>query len=67
MRRIGMVLLAAALLVCLCPPAARADDRLVLAFYYTWFDENSCGANKVPDRPAEPYISRDRGVMGRHI
>ena len=67
MRRIGMVLLAAALLVCLCPPAARADDRLVLAFYYTWFDENSWGANKVPDRPAEPYISRDRGVMGRHI
>ena len=51
------------------PAPARADggERLVLAFYYNWFDENSWGPNKVPDQPAPPYVSRDRGVMARHI
>jgi hypothetical protein len=38
-----------------------------LAFYYTWFDENSWQSSKVPDVPSELYVSRDRGVMGRHI
>jgi hypothetical protein len=62
-----------ALLVFLIPgswlPAVDADggERLVLAFYYTWFDENSWGPNQVPDRPAELYVSRDRAVMARHI
>jgi hypothetical protein len=42
-------------------------SRLVLAFYYTWFDENTWRDDKVPDYPVERYISRDRGVMGRHI
>jgi hypothetical protein len=42
-------------------------ERLVLAFYYTWFDENSWGANRVPDQPSAPYVSRDRGTMARHI
>ena len=46
---------------------AQSPERLVLAFYYTWFDENSWGANKVPDVPQQLYASRDRGVMGRHI
>jgi hypothetical protein len=38
-----------------------------LAFYYTWFDENSWNPGRVPDVPAQTYVSRDRGVMGRHI
>ncbi len=46
---------------------AQSPERLVLAFYYTWFDEHSWGANKVPDVPQQTYVSRDRGVMGRHI
>lgn len=46
---------------------AQAPERLVLAFYYTWFDEHSWGADKVPDVPAEPYVSRDRAAMARHI
>ena len=46
---------------------AQAPERLVLAFYYTWFDENSWGANKVPDMPLETYASRERSVMARHI
>jgi hypothetical protein len=48
------------------PAAAQAPDRLVLAFYYNWFDENSWKSG-VPDVPTAPYVSRDRGVMGRHI
>lgn len=51
-------------------PVARAQstgDPLVLAFYYTWFDNNTWTYDKLSDLPAEPYISSDRGVMGRHI
>lgn len=49
------------------PAAAQSPDRLVLAFYYTWFDENSWSSGKLPDQPLIPYVSRDRGVMARHI
>lgn len=49
------------------PAAAQSQERLVLAFYYTWFDENSWGPGRVPDLPVAPYVSRDRGVMARHI
>lgn len=48
-------------------PPALGSERLVLAFYYNWFDENTWHASKVPDLPAAPYVSRDRAVMGRHI
>ena len=50
-------------------PSARAQatDRLVLAFYYTWFDENTWTPDKVPDLPLAPYASRERDVMRRHI
>lgn len=44
-----------------------AGDPLVLAFYYPWFDENTWTYDKLSDLPAEPYVSRDRGVMVRHI
>ncbi len=49
------------------PPAQSAADRLVLAFYYTWFDEATWTYDQLSDLPAEPYVSRDRSVMGRHI
>ncbi len=49
------------------PAAAQSPDRLVLAFYYTWFDENSWGPDRVPDQPLARYASRDRAVMARHI
>jgi hypothetical protein len=49
------------------PAHSQAPERLVLAFYYTWFDENSWGPNRVPDAPLQPYASRDRAVMGRQI
>ncbi|HHY55077.1 MAG TPA: SH3 domain-containing protein [Chloroflexi bacterium] len=49
------------------PSAQSSADRLVLAFYYTWFDETTWSYDKLSDLPAESYISRDRAVMGRHI
>ncbi|MCS6842923.1 MAG: endo-1,3-alpha-glucanase family glycosylhydrolase [Caldilineales bacterium] len=48
-------------------PAAAQGERLVLAFYYTWFDEHTWSPAKVPDLPLEPYASRDRRAMDRHI
>ena len=51
-----------------CPPTAQADgERLVLAFYYTWFDRNTWNSGKVPDLPQHPYNSDDRAVMARQI
>lgn len=49
------------------PAAQSSSDPLVLAFYYTWFDEHTWTYDRLSDLPAEPYVSRDRGVMGRHI
>jgi hypothetical protein len=49
------------------PLGQSSSDPLVLAFYYTWFDENTWTYDRLSDLPAEPYTSRDRGVMGRHI
>ena len=51
----------------LAPSAQSSSDRLVLAFYYSWFDENTWTYDKLSDLPASTYVSRDRGVMGRHI
>ncbi len=43
------------------------SDPLVLAFYYPWFDQNTWTYDLLSDLPAEPYVSADRGVMGRQI
>ena len=50
------------------PAAAQsASDPLVLAFYYTWFDDATWTYDKLSDLPAQSYVSSDRSVMGRHI
>jgi len=49
------------------PNPQSGADPLVFAFYYSWFDENTWSYDQLSDLPAEPYVSRDRGVMGRHI
>ena len=48
-------------------PAQAVSDPLVLAFYYTWYDDNTWNSGQLSDLPAERYVSADRGVMGRHI
>jgi hypothetical protein len=49
------------------PVRAQSPDRLVLAFYYTWFDNNTWNNGRLPDLPAELYASSDRAAMARHI
>lgn len=44
-----------------------SGERLVLAHYYTWFDEMTWSRGGLSDLPAQSYASRDRAAMGRHI
>lgn len=41
-------------------------NRLVLAFYYAWYDENSWDRG-VPDVPSPRYLSRERATIERHV
>lgn len=61
------VLVLAALWLLSTVQAQAGGERLVLAHYYTWFDENTWSYDKLSDLPAQPYVSRDTGVMGRQI
>ena len=49
------------------PVQQASSDPLVFAIYYPWFDENSWSLDQLSDLPAQPYVSRDRAVMGRQI
>jgi hypothetical protein len=49
------------------PPAQAEAERLVLAFYYPWYDGNTWNSGKVPDLPQIPYNSDDRAAMARQI
>lgn len=44
-----------------------SGERLVLAFYYAWYDNKTWTSGKVPDLPATLYTSADREAMARHI
>ncbi len=47
---------------------AHADsERLVLAFYYAWYDQNTWTSGKVPDVPLTPYASADREAIARQV
>ncbi len=64
----AVLMMAATLWSAMAAPAAgQSAERLVLAFYYTWFDENSWDPARLPDLPTTPYVSRERAVMARHI
>jgi len=48
--------------------SARADgQRLVLAFYYAWYDQNTWTSGQIPDVPLTPYTSASRDAMVRQI
>ncbi|MFM7584365.1 MAG: hypothetical protein ACKO9F_16785, partial [Caldilinea sp.] len=53
---LGGGLLSTPQLVGAAPPAQSAADRLVLAFYYSWFDEATWSYDQLSDLPAEPYV-----------
>jgi hypothetical protein len=50
------------------PPLLQADaERLVLAFYYPWFDANTWQSGKAPDLPQTLYNSDDQQAMARQV
>ncbi|MFN8467060.1 MAG: endo-1,3-alpha-glucanase family glycosylhydrolase [Caldilineaceae bacterium] len=49
------------------PVTQAISDPLVLAFYYSWYDDNTWNSGQVSDTPAERYVSADRSAMGRQI
>ncbi|MCL7455425.1 MAG: glycoside hydrolase family 99-like domain-containing protein, partial [Anaerolineae bacterium] len=57
----------------LIPIMARPDlaeaqsQRLVLAFYYAWYDHKTWESGRVPDVPQAPYASANRDVMARQV
>lgn len=48
-------------------PAQAGDGRLVLAFYYAWYDQKTWSSGKVPDVPLTPYASANREAMSRQV
>jgi hypothetical protein len=47
-------------------PADAFGERLVLAFYYAWFDQTTWEMG-LPDQPVEPYTSSDPAAIERHV
>lgn len=62
----------AGLLLCLVlvgpstPVRAQSGERLVLAFYYAWFDMLTW-EKPLPDQPLQPYHSSDVYAIQRHV
>jgi hypothetical protein len=48
-------------------PAAARSERLVLAFYYAWYDLATWRSGQTPDLPATLYASSDAHAMARQI
>jgi hypothetical protein len=61
-----LVLLALAVGVLRPAPADAFGERLVLAFYYAWFDWSTWDMG-LPDQPVEPYASSDPAAIERHV
>lgn len=65
---IGILAIVSLLLGAGLPSPARADsERLVLAFYYAWFDNQTWTSGTVPDVPSTPYNSDDHAAMARQV
>jgi len=71
MKTLRLILLASSIcLIGLGHPGrgmAQQEERLVLAFYYAWYDENTWTPSMVPDMPITPYVSRERATIEQHV
>jgi len=69
-KKLGLLLVVALGLVCSFLGRSAwvqaQDERLVLAFYYAWFDWDTW-ANPLPDQPAQPYLSADASTIAQHV
>ncbi|MGD8792407.1 MAG: endo-1,3-alpha-glucanase family glycosylhydrolase, partial [Anaerolineae bacterium] len=70
-KRLGLLLALAGLLLLPSPgrpvPARAQGERLVLAFYYAWYDQKTWTSGQVPDVPQTPYVSANRGAIARQV
>jgi uncharacterized protein YraI len=48
-------------------PALAEGPRLVLAFYYAWYDMNTWASGLPAHQPREAYVSADPGTIERHV
>lgn len=62
-----LALVMAALPVGGTPAQAQDASRVVLAFYYGWYNAGTWSDGRLADTPAEPYDSGDRTAMARQI
>ncbi len=68
LRRFSQLLLLVVVAWTLLMPTAHAqNEHLVLAFYYAWFDAATWSGGRTSDQPAQPYDSRDRATIERHV
>ncbi len=51
---------------CSAPARAQTGKRLVLAFYYAWFDLTTW-QKPLADQPLSPYHSSDAAIIERHV
>lgn len=64
--RILVLLLALCLGLARPVPARALGERVVLAFYYAWYDETAW-QRPLSDQPAQPYTSTDPTAIERHV
>ncbi len=48
-------------------PGSGAAQKMLLAFYYLWYELGDWGSPYLQDQPAAPYSSSDPAALARHV